>query len=177
MKKYTTGILIAALILAIGFSAIKQIQISNLNKSIKNTGGILINSFYNKTNLEYNISQVQNNPSKDNIDALARELSFIQQYFNAIFTLNESKINIETLQEFKNNRMSYSCVNYIFSLANKKTLERKDKENLNRIGDVYKNFYKNISNDCGLTTGVNNINSLASSYMDFIREIGNVSAQ
>jgi len=174
LKKYATPILIAALIITTTFGIVKQIQVNNLNRTIKDTEGILINSFYNKTSLIYNIDQVQNNFSKDNADALARELSFIQIYFYSIFTLNEAKINFDTNLELNKNIPSNKCVNYIHKLASQPSLNQNDIENLDKLKDGYNEFCRNVTNDTGVVTGVSNINSLAKSYMDFIVQIESV---
>lgn len=174
MKKYATHILIVALIITTTFGIVKQIQINNLNRTIKNTESILINSFYNKTSLIYNIDQVQNNFSKDNADALARELSFIQRYFYSIFTLNEAKINFDTNLELNKNIPSNKCVNYLHKLASQPFLNQKDIENLDKLKDAYNEFCRNVTNDTGLATGVSNINSLGRSYVYFIMQVESI---
>lgn len=176
MKKYVTPILIAALIITTTFGIVKQIQINNLNRTIKDTEGTLINSFYNKTSLIYTIDklQLQNNFSKDNAEALARELSFIQKYFYSIFTLNEAKINFDTNLELDKNIPSNKCVNYLYKLASQPSLNPKDIENLDKLKDAYNEFCRNVTYDTGLTAGVSNINSLGRSYVDFIRKVERV---
>ena len=75
MKKHIT-LLVILLFLTAAFGVNRQLKINSLNKTIDSTGAILINDYYNKTNLNYNFDLVEKEPTKDNIVALAKELSY-----------------------------------------------------------------------------------------------------
>jgi len=75
VKKHIT-LLVILLFLTAAFGVNRQLKINSLNKTIDSTGAILINDYYNKTNLNYNFDLVEKEPTKDNIVALAKELSY-----------------------------------------------------------------------------------------------------
>lgn len=175
MKKYITFILIIALVVVGGFSIAGQIKINSLRQTIQNAEGALLNGFYLKPSLDYNFNLAEKEPSKENIEALARELSFTQSLFNSIIMMNKEKINNITWQRFQNISGANKCVNYILGLSTKNSIGQTDKENLIKIREIYDVFYKNIGNDTSLIgTSIDNISSLANSYIDFITQIENI---
>ena len=170
MKKHKNIVLLIALVIAIGLSLIKQIEINNLNRTIKETESIIINEFYTSPNLNYNFDLVEKDSSRENIEALAKELMATEQLFNSIITLNKGNIDKSTWQGFIKDRVDNTSVNYILSLSGKSSLDEKDTDNLNKIRNIYNEFYANVANDTSIQ-GVNNINSLTSSYIQFISKI------
>ncbi len=172
MKKIFIPLLVVALMVVSIFGAVKQKQIDNLNKIVKSAEGVLINGFYTKPSLNYNFSLVEEKPSKENIEALAKELNFTQQLFNSIIIMNEKNINDETRKIFYRSGTPNKCVNYILSLSGKDSLTQKEQENLKQIRESYNTFYKNISNDTSIN-GINNLDSLALSYVEFVTQIEN----
>ncbi len=170
MKKYVTPVLLLALILVTGLAINNQIKLKNLSENIQNAEGALINGFYMKSTLDYNFTLVEKEPTKESITALARELSFTQSFFNSIMLMNKEKFDNSTWQKVHDTMVAYVCVNYILSLSSKESIEQADKERLNKIKKSYELFYKNVGNDTSLVS-VNNINSLALSYIEFIKQI------
>jgi hypothetical protein len=170
MKKYLTPVLVLALILVTGLAINKQIKLKNLSQNIQKAEGALINGFYMKSNLDYNFTLVEENPTKENITTLARELSFTQSFFNSIMLMNKEKFDNTTWQKIQDTMGTSGCVNYILSLRSKKSIEQADKERLNKIKKNYELFYNNVGNDTSLVS-VDNINSLALSYIKFIKQI------
>lgn len=61
-------------------------------------------------------------------------------------------------------------INYILSLSSKKSIEQADNERLNKIKKNYELFYNNVGNDTSIGS-IENINSLALSYIEFIKQI------
>ena len=89
MKKHLTPVLVFALILVTGLAINKQIKLKNLSQNIQKAEGALILGFYMKSNLDYNFTLVEEDPTKENITTLARELSFTQSFFNSIMLMNK----------------------------------------------------------------------------------------
>ena len=173
LRRHFKFILLFLLLVTVTFGVLKQIEVNRLNETINNSQAILINGFHMKPNLNYNFDLVEKSPSKENIVALARELSFNNKFFYTIITLNEEKVNNITWQMFKKNRLDNECVNYILSLSMKESLTKEDKEDLSEIKKVYNNFLNSIENDTTLYT-TKNITSLTSAYIEFITKIGNI---
>ena len=168
MKKYLTPVLVLALILVTGLAINKQIKLKNLSQNIQKAEVTLINGFYMKSNLDYNFTLVEKEPTKENIAALARELSFTQSFFNSIMLMNKEKFDNSTWQKLHDTMGTTGCVNYILSLSSKESIEQADKERLNKIKKNYELFYQNVGNDTSLVS-VDNINSLALSYIELIK--------
>lgn len=170
MKKYLTPVLVLALILVIGLVINKQIKLNNLNQNIQKAEATLINGFYMKSNLDYNFTMVEKEPTKENITALARELSFTQSFFNSIMLMNKEKFDDSTWQKLHDTMGATECVNYILSLSSKESIQQADKERLNKIKKNYELFYHNVGTDTSFGS-VDNVNGLALSYMEFIKQI------
>jgi hypothetical protein len=170
MKKFLTPVLVLVLILFTGLAINKQIKIKNLSQNIQNAEGALINGFYTKPNLDYNFILVEKEPTKENITALAKELSFTQSFFNSIMLMNKEKIEYSIWQKLQDAMRANECVNYILSLSSKESIQQADMEKLNKIKENFDSFYRNVGYDTSIN-GVVNINSLALSYLDFIKQI------
>lgn len=174
MKKYLTYLIAAALVFSAGFAVKKTIEVNNLKQAIELAEGNLINSFYNKESLEYNFSLVKKEPSKENLEAMARELSFTQNYFESIILLNKQNLNNGAWQEFQKILNQNNCVNYLYSLITKSSLEQTDKDKLKKIMENYELFLHNVRNDTSIDK-INNINSLTGSYVEFITALEGIS--
>jgi hypothetical protein len=170
MKKYLTPALVLTLILVTGLAINKQIKLKNLSQNLQKAEAALINGFYMKSTLDYNFTLVEKEPTKENITALARELSFTQSFFNSIMMMNKEKLDNNTWQKLQDTMPTNGCVNYILSLSSRESIEQEDKERLNKIKKNYELFYNSVGNDTSLGS-VDNINSLALSYMEFIKQI------
>ena len=64
MKKYSTPILVLALMLVTGLTINKHIKLKNFRQNIQNAEGTLINGFYMKSNLHYNFALVEKSRQK-----------------------------------------------------------------------------------------------------------------
>ena len=84
--------------------------------------------------------------------------------------MNKDKFDDNTWKKLHNTIRTTECVNYILSLSSKESIEQSDKERLDKIKNNYELFYQNIGNDTSLGS-VDNISSLALSYMEFIKQI------
>lgn len=91
-----------------------------------------------------------------------------RKFFDSILLMNKEEIEYSIWQKLQDTMRASECVNYILSLSSKESIQQADREKLNKIKDNYDIFYRNAAYDTSIN-GVVNINSLALSYIEFIK--------